>query len=317
LQNLGMTDSTIPTQVPAPIRHQHLDGLAMLILLACCLFWGFQQVMVKATIAEVPTVMQAGIRFCGAAVLVLLWCAWRGKKLFPQPLSQDASWWPGLLAGMLFTAEFAFLQLGLLHIPASRLTVFLYTAPFWVAAIVPLLVTAERLRVAQWAGMGLAFVAVVYALKDHLVQGVVAQPMLGDVLSLAAGACWGLTTVVIRTTALGKAGAEKILFYQVAISGLGLMLMSGLLGERWPDSLSVFAWVSLSLQVVVGGFASFLVWMWLLGRYPATKLSSFVFLTPVFALLTGSIWLQEPVTPGLLLALVGVGVGIVLVNRPK
>jgi drug/metabolite transporter (DMT)-like permease len=262
----------------------------------------------------VPTVMQAGIRFCGAAVLVLLWCAWRGQKLFPEPLARDASWWPGVLAGVLFTAEFAFLQLGLLHISASRLTVFLYTAPFWVAAIVPLVVAAERLRSAQWAGMGLAFVAVAYALKDNLVQGA-AQPLLGDALALAAGASWGLTTVVIRASALGKSGAEKILFYQVAISGPGLMLMSGLLGERWPDSLSVFAWVSLSLQVVVGGFASFLVWMWLLGRYPATKLSSFVFLTPVFALLTGSLWLNEPVTLGLLLGLLGVGVGIVLVNR--
>ncbi len=200
-----MTTSPTHTNAPAPIRHQHLDGLAMLILLACCLFWGFQQVMVKATIPEVPTVMQAGIRFCGAAVLVLLWCAWRGQKLFPEPLAHDASWWPGVLAGVLFTAEFAFLQLGLLHISSSRLTVFLYTAPFWVAAIVPLVVAVERLRSAQWVGLGLAFVAVAYALKDNLVQGA-AQPLLGDLLALAAGACWGSTTVVIRATALGKAG---------------------------------------------------------------------------------------------------------------
>ncbi len=288
----------------------------MLILLACCLFWGFQQVMVKATIAEVPTVMQAGIRFCGAAVLVLAWCRWRGHKLFAQPLRQDPSLWPGVLAGFLFTAEFAFLQLGLLHIPASRLTVFLYTAPFWVAAIVPLVVLAERLRATQWAGLGLAFVAVVYALGDNLSQGA-AQPLLGDLLALAAGASWGLTTVVIRASALGRAGAEKILFYQVVISGPCLMLMSWLLGERWPASLSLFAWVSLALQVAVGGFASFLVWMWLLGRYPATRLSSFVFLTPVFALVTGNLWLGEPVTLGLALALAGVGMGIVLVNRIK
>ena len=40
-------------------RKDHLDGLAVAILLACCLFWGFQQVLAKATIPEVPPVLQA------------------------------------------------------------------------------------------------------------------------------------------------------------------------------------------------------------------------------------------------------------------
>ena len=38
--------------------------------------------------------------------------------------------------------------------------------------------------------------------------------------------------------------------------------------------------------------------MWMLARYPATKMSSFVFLTPVFALLFGAGWLGEPITAG-------------------
>jgi len=66
---------------------------------------------------------------------------------------------------------------------------------------------------------------------------------------------------------------------------------------------------------VVGAFASYLAWMWMLGHYPATKISSFVFLTPVFALLFGSLWLHEPVTLNLIAALFMVAVGIVLVNR--
>jgi drug/metabolite transporter (DMT)-like permease len=40
-----------------------------------------------------------------------------------------------------------------------------------------------------------------------------------------------------------------------------------------------------------------------------------VFLTPVFALLFGAWWLGEPVTPGLVAALVLVAAGIVLVNK--
>ncbi|MGH8847594.1 MAG: EamA/RhaT family transporter, partial [Polaromonas sp.] len=29
-------------------RKNHLDSLAIFLLLACCLFWGFQQVLIKA-----------------------------------------------------------------------------------------------------------------------------------------------------------------------------------------------------------------------------------------------------------------------------
>ena len=34
-------------------RKDHLDSIAISLLLGCCLFWGFQQVLVKATVAEV------------------------------------------------------------------------------------------------------------------------------------------------------------------------------------------------------------------------------------------------------------------------
>ena len=44
-------------------RKNHLDGLALSLLLACCLFWGFQQVLVKATVPEMAPVFQAWLRF--------------------------------------------------------------------------------------------------------------------------------------------------------------------------------------------------------------------------------------------------------------
>jgi len=86
-------------------------------------------------------------------------------------------------------------------------------------------------------------------------------------------------------------------------------------GWRWVWTFSTFASSSLLLQTVVGAFASYLAWMWMLGRYPATKISAFVFLTPVFALLFGALWLHEPVTLNLIAALSMVTGGIVLVNR--
>jgi drug/metabolite transporter (DMT)-like permease len=171
----------------------------------------------------------------------------------------------------------------------------------------------------QWMGLLLAFAAVAFALQDGLHQNKVsdASPMwwLGDALALAAGALWGFTTVVIRSSTLIKISPEKLLFYQVAISAALLPIVSLQLGESWSVRWSVFAATSIVLQTVIGAFASYLVWMWLLGRYPATKLSAFVFFTPVFALLFGAWWLGEAITPSLVAALAGVAAGIVLVNK--
>lgn len=298
-----------------PPRKSHLDSTAISVLLACCLFWGFQQVLVKATIPDVPPVLQAFLRFAGATLLLWLWCRWRRIQVWVR----DESLLPGLIAGTLFAAEFSCLFVGLNYTSASRLTVFVYTSPLWVAALLPLLVKAERLRPVQWLGVACAFVAVVVALGEGFFGSSTVPGnsllWLGDSLAVVAGMLWGLTTVVIRASALSRLSAERLLFYQVAVSAVTLPFLSLALGEEWTFQYSAFAWGSLALQTVVGAFASYLAWMWLLGRYPATRVSVFVFLTPMFALAFGAWWLHETITSTLVFALAFVAVGIVLVNR--
>jgi drug/metabolite transporter (DMT)-like permease len=292
-------------------RKEHLDTLAVSLLLASCLFWGFQQILIKTTVAEVPPLWQASLRFAGATALLLLWCVVRRVALF----GRDGTLGAGLLAGVLFAGEFACIYLGLRDTTASRLTVFLYTSPFVVALLLPRLVPAERLRPVQWVGLVIAFAAVAVAFSEGFTGAQLPNQLRGDALALAAGTLWGLTTLVIRASRLATASAEKTLFYQVAVTTLLAPLLSLALGERWSLSYSSYAWTSLALQTVVGAFASYLAWMWLLRHYPATRMSSFTFLTPVFALVFGVALLDEPLTAQLVLALVGVAAGIVLVNR--
>ena len=137
----------------------------------------------------------------------------------------------------------------------------------------------------------------------------------GDALGLAGGVLWGLTTLAIRTTRLATASAEKTLFYQIAVTAAVTPVLSLLTGEARGLSYSAAAWGSIALQTGIGAFASYLAWMWLLRHYPATRIASFTFLTPVFALVFGVALLGEPLTLQLLLALAGVGLGVVLVNR--
>jgi drug/metabolite transporter (DMT)-like permease len=292
-------------------RKQHLDSLAISLLLACCLFWGFQQILIKTTVTEVPPLWQASLRFMGATALLWLWCAARGVRLFER----DGTLRAGLLAGVLFAGEFSCIYLGLRDTSASRLTVFLYTSPFVVALALPRLVPSEKMRPVQWLGLLIAFAAVAIAFSEGFGSSTTARQLRGDALALAAGVLWGLTTLVIRASAMATVSAEKTLFYQVGVTAAVAPFISLALGETASLHYSAYAWGSLAAQTAVGAFASYLTWMWLLRHYPATQMSSFTFLTPVFALVFGVMLLDEPLTVRLMLALCGVALGIVLVNR--
>lgn len=291
-------------------RKDRLDTRATALLVACCAFWGLQQILIKTTVAEVPPMWQATIRMAGATLLLWLWCRVRGVPLFRR----DGTLPGGLLAGLLFAGEFACIYVGLQHTSASRLTVFLYTAPFVVALLLPRLVPVERLRGPQWAGLAIAFAGVFAAFGESFGQAGAGQ-LHGDMLALAAGLLWGLTTLVIRASRLATASAEKTLFYQLAVTAAVAPLLSLQRGEPWSLDYSAWAWFSIALQTGIGAFASYLAWMWMLRHYPATRVSSFTFLTPLFALVFGVALLGETLTPQLGLALAGVAAGIVLVNR--
>ena len=291
-------------------RRDHLDTLAISLLLGCCLFWGFQQVLIKATLPLVPPMVQACVRFIGATALLMLWCVWRRIPLWQS----DGSLRAGLVAGLLFAMEFVCIYSGMQHTTASRLTIMLYTSPFWVALLLPIWLKHEQLRPLQWLGLGLAFAGVAFALRDRLAGG---GSWLGDALSLLAGAMWGLTTVVMRTTSLNKVSAEKLLFYQVGVSAVLLPVVALVMGEPFSLDYSVWGWSSLALQAALGAFVTFLIWMWIISHYPATRVSAFSFLSPLSALVFGALWLGEPVTPDLMIALAGVALGIYLVNRRR
>ena len=71
----------------------------------------------------------------------------------------------------------------------------------------------------------------------------------------------------------------------------------------------------MGFQIVVVTAFSYVLWFWLIGHYPATRLASFTLLTPVFGLVLGALLLGEAITTRLVVALAAVAAGIVLVNR--
>jgi len=291
-------------------RHTHLDALAVGCMVGLCALWGMQHVAVKVANASISPILQAGLRSAGAVLLLWAWSSWRGTRLF----ARDGVLWPGLLAGLLFAAEFLLIYKGLSYTTASRSVLFLYTAPFWTALGLHLTVPGERMTRIQGAGLVCAFVGVAVAFADALRLPSLRE-LTGDLMILAAGLLWAATTVVIRASKLITVPAAKTLLYQLGVSAVVLPVASLLAGEAGIVSVTPAVVANLTFQIVIVAFASYLTWFWLITRYPASRLSAFSFLTPLFTMLFGGLLLSEPITPALIVALVLVAAGINLVNR--
>lgn len=293
-------------------RKQRLDRIAVGSMLLCAMTWGLGQTAAKVAVAEIPPLLQGGLRSAASALLVGLWAWWWRIPLFDR----DGSLPGGLAAGALFASEFACIFVGLQYTTASRMVVFIYLAPFIVALGMPFIAREERLSRAQAIGLVLAFGGVASAFAEGFTHPAAGpRQIVGDALGVAAALLWGATTLVIRGTPLSRSSAEKILFYQLAVSGGGLLAGALARHETVPLALSTLAAAAMIFQIVVVSFASYLLWFWLINHYPATHLASFTLLTPLFGLLSGVALLGEPATLRLLLALATVGTGILLVNR--
>jgi drug/metabolite transporter (DMT)-like permease len=287
-------------------------AFALMVLL--CAIWGFQQVAIKVAGTAVSPLLQVGLRSAVAAVLVYLWMRLRG-----QPLAErDGSLKPGLWAGALFALEFISIFVGLSYTSASRMVVFLYTAPCFTVLGLHLFVPGERIGWRHGAGVLLAFLGIAVAFGEG--GGAVAnlpQRWLGDLLGILAAIFWAATIVVVRATPLARVSAAKVLLYQLAVSAAVALPLSPLAGEEGiKGELTVQVLLALAYLGVVVAFASYLAWFWLLTKYLASRLMVFAFLTPLFGVAFGVTLLGEPMSLTFALAAALVVAGIVLVNAP-
>jgi drug/metabolite transporter (DMT)-like permease len=292
-------------------RRQQLDSAAIALMMLLCACWGFNQVAIKVANGGISPIFQAGLRSAGSALLVWAWSVHRGVRL----LTRDGTLGFGLAIGVLFAGEFVFLYWSLVFTSASRAVLFLYMSPFVVALGAHILVPGERLRSIQVVGLLCAFAGTALAFGDAL-RFPTYRELLGDTMAFIAALLWGATTVVIKASRLARISPHKNLLYQLVVSAILLPILSWIAGEPAIVAATPLILGMLAYQIVVVAFASYLAWFWLISRYPAGRLSSFSFLTPLFGLIAGALILGEPVGWALLLALALVGIGIALVNRP-
>lgn len=289
-----------------------IDARAVGLMLLICGVWGVQQVLMKVTAPDVPPIFQVALRTGLASVPVMLLIRLRGGRIIPEGTLR-----PGLVLGALYAAEFVFIAEGLLLTSASRIVIFIYTAPIFAALGLHLRLPEERLRLLQWLGVALAFGGIVLAFYGGAdASGAYPDMLLGDIYGLIGGLFWGLSTVLIRCTALAYAPPANTLLYHL-LGGFFILTPAALLTGQARFAPSLLAVGSVSFQAVAIAFASFMIWVWLLRNYLASPLGVLSFMTPIFGVLFGVWLLDEPLEPGFVPGALMVLLGIASVSGYK
>ncbi len=289
----------------------HLDLKGFLILLGLTMLWGLNYTAVKVSNTGFAPIFNAFLRSSVASALGIAYCLSIKQPLFHR----DIRFFHGCVVGLLFGLEFVCIYLGLLYTDSARAGILINCSPF-VVAIGAYLFLKEKLSITKITGLVLAFIGL-YSVFQGKPTTWNPSMLFGDILEITAAVLWGATTVYIKKYLAERVHPIHTFLYQLVLSIPVIFICLIFLEPKWILNVSASAVIALLYASVVIAFVSYLVWFKLIHTYPVSELAVFTFLTPVFGVVCGVIFLGEQVTTGLIIGLLLVSGGIYLTNYRK
>jgi drug/metabolite transporter (DMT)-like permease len=223
-----------------------------------------------------------------------------------------------VLVHALFTVvQIGTFNLGTSFSRAGRASVLINIHPLVVA---PLAAVFLNERMGRKGVLGLlaavAGVAVLLGRSFLEKQPTSAREIAGDLIVIASGVVFGVQTIVQKLS-FPRIAPTTLLFSQ-SLAAVPMFLGFSLIAEG-PASyhFTPAALGGLLYQGLAALGLCYTLWFWLLTHYPAGKLSTIAFLTPLFGIAFGRIFQGEPMTSSLLAAAALVGLGIHLVASDR
>lgn len=280
-------------------------------------------VAMKGVIPNTTPFFMAGVRLLPAGVLVLLAAVWMGRS---QPKGWAAWLWISLFAlvdGALFQG---FLAQGLVRTGAGLGSVMIDSQPLAVA-LMALWLFGETIGVWGWLGLAIGVGGIsLLGLPEEWILSTGSR--IGDALidvnsftDLLAGLFdngqW-LMLLAALSMAVGTIISRYVCRYADPIAATGWHMILGglplfglssqLENGQWSD-LTAANWASLSYSTIFGSAIAYGLFFYFAASGSLTSLSSLTFLTPVFALLFGNLFLGEVLSP-----IQWIGVGLTLLS---
>ncbi|MEK0177754.1 MAG: DMT family transporter [Oscillatoriales cyanobacterium] len=300
---LKITDSKLP--------------FAPLLLIAPFFLWGTAMVAMKGVMPHTTPLFVAVVRLMPAGVLVLLAAAFMGKA---QPQGWKAWLWISLFALVDGTLFQGFLAEGLARTGAGLGSVMIDSQPLAVA-ILCFWLFQEKIGFWGWLGLVIGVIGIsLIGLPDGWILGLFHPKNVqvsADVAQLFEGGEW-LMLLAALSMAVGTVLVRWVCRYvdpvvatgwHMILGGLPLLAISVATESEQFVNIDFSGWMALSYSTVFGSAIAYGLFFYFASSGSLTSLSSLTFLTPVFALLFGNLFLGEVLNP-----LQSMGVGLTLVS---
>ncbi|MEH2303777.1 DMT family transporter [Nostoc sp.] len=278
---------------------------APLLLIAPFFLWGTAMVAMKGVIPHTTPLFMAGVRLIPAGMLILIAAAFMGK---PQPKGWAAWLWIALFALIDGTLFQGFLAEGLVRTSAGLGSVMIDSQPLAVA-LLSLWLFQEHIGFWGWLGLGLGVTGIsLIGLPDEWILHILdsgANITIGNWQDLFASGEW-LMLLAALSMAVGTVLIRFVCRYadpvtatgwHMILGGLPLWGISSVVESHQWENLGGSDLVALSYATVFGSAIAYGLFFYFASSGSLTSLSSLTFLTPVFALLFGNLFLSEVLSP--------------------
>ncbi|ELZ22249.1 hypothetical protein C475_17093 [Halosimplex carlsbadense 2-9-1] len=282
------------------------------LFLALSALWGSAFVAIKAGLSAFPPVLFAALRYDVAGVVMLGYAVLRANSWRPRGRDEWATVAVG--AVLLIAAYHAFLFVGEQGTTSAAAAVIVSLSPVLTTVFARGLLPEERLSAVGVAGIALGLVGVV-AVAQPDPATLLARETLPQLLVFAAALSFALGSVV--TTYIDARVEIETMEAWSMLGGAGLMHVVSLgLGE----SFAAITWSSTALwslaYLSVGASAvGFLIYFDLLERLGPVEINLVSYVAPLFAAVTGFLFLEEVVDGWTAAGFCCIFAGFVLIKR--
>lgn len=276
-----------------------------------CLLWSGSLIASKLSYDSLGPMSLGLVRFTLSALVFLALCLADRKRELPDARGMAQIAFTGFLG---ITLYYAAENYGVSMVPASTGSLIVGSFPAMALAL-ECLIDKVRPQPVKTVGIVLAFAGVaILALTESSAGG--SDILLGSLILMAGGLCWGLYNFAVRPL-MGRYSAFTITMWQTIFGALGFIPFA--LVEGLPTSMpSPAAWTSLAYLVLGCTIVGFVLYNWSLEELEPSTATSLSNLIPVFGLVLSALILGEQISVQQLVGGAIVVVGIVMSTRePK
>lgn len=297
------------------IRRRPAAWLVVAAFGAVYLIWGSTYLGIRLAINSMPPLLMAGTRALFAGIILYSFARIKGASR-PRLLHWRNT---AIVGSLLLFAGNGGVSWAELTVPSNVTALMVAAVPLWMNLIDWLRPKGQRPHAGVFAGIALGFAGVAMIVLSRDAGGHQVVPTFGAIVLVIAPFCWALGSIYSRHAEQTSSAILNIAMQM--IGGGAVMTLAGfVLGEsrdfHFSQITSQSAWAFVYLTLI-GSLVGFTAYVWLLQVSTPAKVSTYAYVNPLVAVILGSMFLNESLPPGILMAGALIIGAVVLITTAK